>query len=66
MDKWSCFYSSLSRSKRNKVTGVLKELKNLKTLAVLDDVKIKLMNKPKIIDGLPDQKELKKDPDILI
>lgn len=62
--KWSSFYRSLPKSKQNKVTRMLKELENLKNPAALDDVKIKLMNEPKIIDGLPDQKEPKKDPDI--
>lgn len=64
VDKWSSFYRSLPKSKQNKVTRMLKELENLKNPAALDDVKIKLMNEPKIIDGLPDHKEPKKDPDI--
>lgn len=64
VDKWSGFYRSLPKSKQNKVTRMLKELENLKNPAALDDVKIKLMNEPKIIDGLPDQREPKKDPDI--
>ncbi|WP_201503164.1 MobV family relaxase [Psychrobacter cibarius] len=66
VDKWSGFYRSLSRSKQNKVTRILKELENLKNPAALDDVKTKLMNEPKIINDLPEERDHKKDPDISI
>ena len=60
--KQSGFYNSLSRSKQNKVAGMLKELKNLKTPKALDTVKNQLLNESERMDRLLDLKDYKKDP----
>ena len=56
----SGFYNSLSGFKQNKVTGILKELDNLKNPAAWEEVKNKLMDESERMDRLPDPKYHKK------
>ena len=64
MGKQSGFYSSLSRSKQNIVTVILKELENLKNLAAQDEVKNKVMDESERIDKLADPENHNKNSDI--